>query len=86
MFCIVLSSRLYASLLNLCVCILLWRYLLAAYLCWVGWSEVYGIMVSVKVGFLKMGICTLYSVLFIEFIVLFDSISAVKCTLGCLCS
>ena len=34
MFFPVLSSLLYASLLNLCVCILLWRYLLAAYLCW----------------------------------------------------
>jgi hypothetical protein len=56
---------------------------LAAYLYWVGWLEVYGIMVSVKVGFVKMDICILYSVLFIEFIVLFDSISAVKCRLGC---
>jgi hypothetical protein len=35
-------------------------------------------MVSLKVGFLKMDICILYSVLFIEFNV-FDSISEVKC-------
>jgi hypothetical protein len=83
MFCIVLNSWLYALFLNLCVCILLWRYLLAAYLCWVGWLEVYGIMVSVKVGFLKMDICVLYLVLFIKFIMLFDSISVVKCRFGC---
>jgi hypothetical protein len=62
--------------------------LIAAYLCWAEWLEVYGIIVSVKVGFLKLGICTLYSVLCIEmckqFTVLFDSVSAVKCELGCM--
>jgi len=26
---------------------------MAAYLCYIGWLEVYGIIVSVKVGFLK---------------------------------
>jgi hypothetical protein len=33
---------------------LLYRNLTVAYLCCVGWFEVYGIMVSVKVGFLYM--------------------------------
>ena len=53
-------------------------------LCWAGRLEVYGIIVFVKVGFLKLDICSrmLYSVLCIEmskqFIVLFDSASAVK--------
>jgi len=44
--------------------------------------ELYGIIVSVKADFLRMDICILYSVLFTEFVVLFDSISAVKCRLG----
>jgi hypothetical protein len=83
MFCIMFSFLLYVSLLHLRECILLWSYLLAAYLCWVGWLEVYRVMVSVKVGFLKVDICIFYSVLFIEFIVLFDSFSTVKCKLGC---
>ena len=35
----------------------LWyRNLIAAYLCCVGWLDVYGTMVSVKVGFLNMDI------------------------------
>ena len=34
---------------------------MAAYLCWVGWFEVYGMIVSVNVGFLYMEI--LHSVL-----------------------
>jgi len=33
-----------------------YRNLTAAYLCCVGWLDVYGIMVSVKVGFLNMDI------------------------------
>jgi hypothetical protein len=30
----------------------MYRNLIAAYLCWEGWLEVYGIIMSVKVGFL----------------------------------
>ena len=33
---------------------LLYRYLVAACLCWGGWFEEYGIMLSVKEGFLYM--------------------------------
>jgi len=54
------------SLFNWYVCSPLQRYLMAAYLCWVGWLNVYGIMVSVKVGFLHVDICILCSVLYIE--------------------
>jgi len=39
---------------------------MAEYLCWVGWLEVYRRMLSIKVGFIKMDICILYSVLCIE--------------------
>jgi len=39
---------------------------MAEYLCWIGWFEVYRRMVSVKVGFLKVDICILCSVLCIE--------------------
>ena len=86
----VLSAWLQVTLFNWYVYNLLWRYLIAAYLCWAGWLEVHGIIVSVKVGFLKLDICSrmLYPVLCTEmskqFIVLFDSVSAVKCRLGCM--
>jgi len=39
---------------------------MAEYLCWLGWLEVYRRMVSVKVGFVKVDICILCSVLCIE--------------------
>jgi len=45
-------SPLYSSLCRLYVLSLLYRNLMAAYLCWVGWFEEYGMIVSVKVGFL----------------------------------
>ena len=48
----VLVSPLYSSLCRLYVLSLLYRNLMAAYLCWAGWFEEYGMIVSVKVGFL----------------------------------
>ena len=36
---------------------------MAANLCWVGWLEVYGIIVSVSVGFLKTAMFTHVGVL-----------------------
>ena len=79
---IVSSSCLYSSSFRLYVCNLLYKNLAAAYLCWAGWLEVYGIIVSVKVGFLCMEIVQFVGVLWIvvsrKFILLSDSISAVK--------
>jgi hypothetical protein len=75
----VLSARLKVTLFNWYVSNMLWRYLIAAYwnLSWM--VGMYGIIVSVKVGFLKLDICMLYSVLCIEMskqrIALFDSVS-----------
>ena len=61
---------------------LLYRNLTAAYLCWAGWFEVYGMIASVNVGFLCMEITQLVGVLWIvvskKFILLSDSISAVN--------
>ena len=55
---------------------------MAACLCWGGWFEVYGMMLSVKVGFLYMEVVKLIVVLWIvmsrKFICLLDSGSAVK--------
>jgi len=82
MFCLVLSSRLYASLLSLCVCILLWRYLLAAYLCWVGWWKCRSNGVC-KGGLSKDGYLYFIFSCVHRVFVLFDSISAVKFRLGC---
>ena len=53
---IVSSSFLYSSSFKLYVCSLLYKNLAAAYLCWAGWFEEYGMIVSVKVGFLCMEI------------------------------
>jgi hypothetical protein len=50
----VFISRSFSSFSRSYVCSLFYRYRIAAYLCCVGWFEVYGIMVSVKVGFLYM--------------------------------
>jgi len=52
----VFTSSLYSSLCRWCVFSLLCRNLMVAYLCWAGWFEEYGIMVSVKEGFLYMEI------------------------------
>ena len=47
------------------VCNLLYKNLAAAYLCWAGWLELYGMTVSVKVGFLCMEIVQFVGVLWI---------------------
>ena len=56
MFWIMFSSVLYLSLCKLYVFSLLYRNLIVACLCWAGWFEVYGMMVSVNMGFLYMDI------------------------------
>jgi hypothetical protein len=43
-------SPLYSSLCRLYVLSLLYRNLMAVYLCWAGWFEEYQMIVSVKVG------------------------------------
>ena len=53
MLWMVFSSCQYSSGCKLYVCSLLYRNLTAAYLCCEGWLDVYGIIVSVYVGFLK---------------------------------
>jgi len=59
---------------------------MAAYLCWAGWFEKYGIMLSVKEGFLYMEIFQLVGVLWIvtsrKFSLLLVSVSAVKVMFG----
>ena len=59
---------------------------MAACLCWGGWFEVYGMILSVKVGFLYTEVVHLVSVLWIvmsrKFMWLFDSGSAVNIMLG----
>ena len=76
------SSSLYSSSFKWYVCSLLYRNLAAACLCWAGWFEVYGMIVSVNVGFLCMEITQFVGVLWIvvskKFILLSDSISAVN--------
>jgi hypothetical protein len=47
----VFTSSLYSSLCRWYVFSLLCRNLMAAYLCWAGWFEEYGMDVSVKEGF-----------------------------------
>ena len=58
------------------------------YLCWVGWLEVYGMIVSVNVGFLYTAIFQSVWVLLIvmsrKFIWLFSSHSAVNSSFGCI--
>jgi len=53
----IFSSRLYSSVGKSYVFSLLYKNLIAANLCWVGWLDVYGIIVSVKVGFLYFPVC-----------------------------
>jgi len=59
---------------------------MAAYLCWAGWFEKYGIMLSVKEGFLYMEIFQLVGVLWIvtsrKFSLLLVSVSAVNVMFG----
>jgi len=50
------SSSLYSSSCKWYVLSLLYRNLIDVYLCWAGWFEVYGMIVSVNVGFLCMEI------------------------------
>jgi hypothetical protein len=52
----IFSSRSCSCFCRLYVLSLWYRNLIAAYLCCVGWLDVYGMMVSVKVGFLNMDI------------------------------
>ena len=65
---------------------LLYRYLMLACLCWGGWFDVYGMILSVNVGFLYMEVVHLVGVLSMvmsrKFIWLFDSVSAVNVMLG----
>ena len=65
---------------------LLYRNLMAAYLCWAGWFEEYGMTVSVKEGLLYLEIFQLVEVLWIvtsrKFILLLDSVRAVNFVLG----
>jgi len=51
-----LSSRSCSCFCRLYVLSLWYRNLIAAYLCCVGWLDVYGKMVSMKVGFLNMDV------------------------------
>ena len=59
-----------------------------AYSCWVGLLELYGMIVSVNVGFLYMAILQSLWVLFIvisrKFIWSFSSHSAVNSSFGCI--
>jgi hypothetical protein len=77
----------YSSSCSWYVFSLLYKNLTAAYLCCGGWFDVYGMMVSVKVGFLKIDIFTLPCVLCMVvsrmLIVLLCSISAVNFRFGC---
>jgi len=65
---------------------LLYRYIMAACLCWGGWFEEYGIMLSVKDGFLYMEVIQFVGVLRIvmskKIIWLSDSGSAVNFMIG----
>ena len=60
-----ISSVLYSSSCKLYVFSLLYKNPIAAYLCWGGWFEVYGMMVSMNVGFLYMDIFQFLGVLWI---------------------
>jgi len=57
-----------------------------AYLCWVGWFEEYGIIVSAKEGFLYTEIFQMVGVLWIvtprKFILFWDSVSALNFMFG----
>ena len=66
---------------------LLYRNGIVAYLCWVGWLEVYGMIVSVNVGFLYMAflhsVWVLSMVMSRKFFWLFFSHSAVNLSFEC---
>ena len=59
-----------------------------AYLCWVGWLEVYGMIVSVNVGFLCTAVLQFVGVLWMvesrKFIWLFVSHCNVNLSVGCI--
>ena len=67
---------------------LLYRNCIVACLCWVGWLEVYGMIVSVNIGFLHMAILrfvwVLLMVMYRKFIWLFSSHCAVNLSFGCI--
>ena len=65
MLWVVLSSVLYLSSCRLYVFNLLYRNLMAAYLCWAGWLEECGIIAPVKVGFLYIEVSQPVGVLWI---------------------
>jgi hypothetical protein len=56
MLWMICSSRSYSPVGKSYVFSLLYKNLIAANLCWVGWLDVYGMIVSVNVGFLYMDI------------------------------
>ena len=66
MLSIMFSSCLYFLYCRLYDSSLLYRYLTVAYLCCIGWLEVNSMMVSVKVGFLKIAVLKPVSVLRID--------------------
>ena len=57
------DSLLYSSFCRLYVFSLLWRDVVAVYLCLAGWFEEYGMIVSVNVGFLYMEVLQFVGVL-----------------------
>ena len=56
---IVSSSSLHSSSFKWYVCSLFYRNLVAAYLCWAGWFEVYR-MIGINIFWLYIAICTRY--------------------------
>jgi hypothetical protein len=86
MLWMVFSSRLYSSSCSWYLFSLWYRNLTAAYLCYGGWFEVYGMIVSINVGFLKIKIltyCALCMVVSRKLIVLLCSNSALNMRFGC---
>ena len=69
------------------MCSLFYCNRIVAYLFWVGWLEIYGMIVSVNVGFLYTAILQSVWILLIlmsrKFILLFSSHSAVNLSFGC---
>jgi hypothetical protein len=86
-FLMVFSSCLLSSFSRPYVCSLLNRKRTAEYVCCAEWLEVYGMMVSVKVGFLYIEVFRSVAVLCKDmsrkFKVLSFSVSAVNCSLWC---
>ena len=66
MLCIMICLSWYSLCCKLYEFSLLYKYLTAAYLCCMGWLEVNGMMVSVKVGFLNMAVLKPVGVLRID--------------------